>query len=191
MKKLFVKSMAAALLICLLAACAGARTLYDQYWLPGEYILEVSEERRAVHEELWRQVQELAEGSPVKEANEAETLEAQYEKYLQLGEIPERIYDDVGAYVWAAGLPDDQSVSRDEAYLLACMAAEECFELTTDDLLHVWPKFSYVTADAENPVWEITFLCYDGAVQEDVIWTVAIYAHDGSVCGVRSEKAFG
>ena len=191
MKKTLLRWIAVLLLLCLSCTWAGAKTLYDQCWQPGEYVLETIDERRAQHEALWQRVQELAEGSPIKEANEANTLECQYKQYLQLGEVPERIYADVGAYTWAVGLPDDQSIGREEAYMLACVAAETCFRLTMDNLSHYWPMFSYITADPQNPVWEISFLCYDGTADENVLRTVGVYAHDGSICGVRCTKPVG
>ena len=166
-----------------------AKSLYDKYWEPGTYIFEITGEDQARYTALWEQVQSLSNGTLVRKTNEAETLEVQYEKYLQMGEIPERIYDDVGSYTWAVGLPDEKAIPQKEAYIRACMALEQQYNLQFNLLLHYWPHFSYITADPEHPVWQIDFICFDGT--RDRTATVVIYANDGSICGVKYEKAFG
>lgn len=175
----------------LLGAClaAQAKPLYDRYWQPGEYALEITEEDQAQYAALWEQVRALSIGTPVREANEAETLEVQYEKYLQMGEIPERIYDDVGAYTWAVGLPDETAISREEAYLRACIVLERQYDLQPEQMIHYWPHYAYITADPEHPVWQVDFICYDGTQKTTA--TVALYARDGSVCGVQYGMAVG
>ena len=170
-------------LAVLLGTCAGARNLYDRFWLPGDYVLELAPKEQARYAEVRERVLSLSAGTRVREACEAETLELQYEKYLQLGEVPQRVYDDVGAYTWALGLPDEEAIAPETAYALACAALERQYGLTPEELAHYWPQYAYVTADPENPVWQVDFICYDGARNSTA--TVALYARDGSVCGVQ------
>ena len=179
------------IMVCLLGVCgaAQAKNLYDRYWQPGEYALEITEDDQARYAALWEQVQALSAGTLVREANEAETLEVQYEKYLQMGEIPERFYDDVGAYTWAAGLPDEEAIPQEEAYIRACLALAKQYDLQPDALSHYWPHWLYITADPENPVWQVDFICYDGSSTRTA--SVALYAHDGSVCGVSYTDSVG
>ena len=178
-------------LTALLAACgtAQAKRLYQHYWQPGAYKPQITEEDRARYAALWEQVLALSADTPVREANEAETLEVQYEKYLQMGEIPERFYDDVGAYTWAVGLPDERALPQEEAYVLACLALTQQYDMQPEELAHYWPRYAYVTADPAQPVWQIDFICYDGTRQR--VATVALYARDGSVCGVQNTETMG
>ena len=166
-----------------------AKSLYDKYWEPGAYTVEITEEDQARYAALWAQVEALSVGTPVREANEAETLEAQYEKYLQMGEIPERIFDDVGAYTWAAGLPDEAAIPQQEAYIRACMALAQQYDLQPEQLIHYWPHYACITADPEHPVWQVDFICYDGASAISI--SVSLYALDGSVCGMLYRQSVG
>ena len=166
-----------------------AKSLYDHYWQPGAYTLEITEEEQARIAALREQVETLSAGTKVRTANEAETLEAQYEKYLELGEVPERVYDDAGPYTWALGLPDEAAIPQEEAYIRACLVLAEQYDLQPEQLIHYWPHFAYVTADPEHPVWQIDFICYDGTQNRTA--TVALYAHDGSVCGVQYGASMG
>ena len=166
-----------------------AKPLYDKYWESGAYTVEITEEDRVRLAALWEQVEMLSAGTKVREASEAETLEVQYEKYLQMGEIPERVYDDVGPYTWAAGLPDEKAISQEEAYICACKALLEQYGLAEEQLVHYWPHYAYLTSDPEHPVWQLDFICYDGTRTRTA--TVALYAHDGSICGVQYEMSNG
>ena len=166
-----------------------AKPLYEQYWEPGAYTVEITEEDQVRLATLWEQVEMLSAGTKVREASEAETLEVQYEKYLQMGEIPERVYDDVGPYTWAAGLPDEKAISQEEAYICACKALLEQYGLAEEQLVHYWPHYAYLTSDPEHPVWQLDFICYDGTRTRTA--TVALYAHDGSICGVQYEMSNG
>lgn len=178
-------------LVLILGVCmvGHAKPLYDAYWEPGTYTLEITEEEQARFTALWEQVETLSAGTPVREANEAETLEVQYEKYLQMGEIPERYYDDVGAYIWAVGLPDEEAISQEEAYIRACMALEQQYDLQPEQLIHYWPHYAYITADPEHPVWQVDLICYDGASTMSI--SVSLYALDGSVCGMLYRQSVG
>ena len=166
-----------------------AKPLYDKYWESGAYTVEITEEDRVRLAALWEQVEMLSAGTKVREASDAETLEVQYEKYLQMGEIPERVYDDVGPYTWAAGLPDEKAISQEEAYICACKALLEQYGLAEEQLVHYWPHYAYLTSDPEHPVWQLDFICYDGTRTRTA--TVALYAHDGSICGVQYEMSNG
>ena len=166
-----------------------AKPLYDKYWESGAYTVEITEEDRVRLAALWEQVEMLSAGTKVREASDAETLEVQYEKYLQMGEIPERVYDDVGPYTWAAGLPDEKAISQEEAYICACKALLEQYGLAEEQLVHYWPHYAYLTSDPEHPVWQLDFICYDGTRTRTA--TVALYAHDCSICGVQYEMSNG
>ena len=166
-----------------------AKPLYDKYWESGAYTVEITEEDRVRLAALWEQVEMLSAGTKVREASDAETLEVQYEKYLQMGEIPERVYDDVGPYTWAAGLPDEKAISQEEAYICACKALLEQYGLAEEQLVHYWPHYAYLTSDPEHPVWQLDFICYDGTRTRTA--TVALYAHGGSVCGIQYEMSNG
>ena len=166
-----------------------AKPLYDKYWESGAYTVEITEEDRVRLAALWEQVEMLSAGTKVREASDAETLEVQYEKYLQMGEIPERVYDDVGPYTWAAGLPDEKAISQEEAYICACKALLEQYGLAEEQLVHYWPHYAYLTSDPEHPVWQLDFICYDGTRTRTA--TVALYAHDGSVCGGQYGRSNG
>ena len=170
-------------------AIGQAKPLYEQYWEPGAYTVEITEEDQVRLATLWEQVEMLSAGTKVREASDAETLEVQYEKYLQMGEIPERVYDDVGPYTWAAGLPDEKAISQEEAYICACKALLEQYGLAEEQLVHYWPHYAYLTSDPEHPVWQLDFICYDGTRTRTA--TVALYAHDGSICGVQYEMSNG
>ena len=170
-------------------AIGQAKPLYEQYWEPGAYTVEITEEDQVRLAALREQVEMLSAGTKVREASEAETLEVQYEKYLQMGEIPERVYDDVGPFTWAAGLPDEEAISQEEAYIRACMVLAAQYDLQPEQLIHYWQHYAYVTSDPENPVWQIDFICYDGTQHNTA--TVALHAHDGSVCGIQYEMSNG
>ena len=178
-----------AALICLLGVSAGAKNLYDRHWQPGEYAPEITGEDAARYAALWERVLALSAGTVVREANEAETLAVQYEKFLRMGEVPERFFDDVGAYTWAVGLPDEAAISQEAAYAIACAALMEQYDLLPEELAHYWPHYSYVTADPQQPVWQIDFICYDGTRTRAA--TVSLYALDGSVRGVRYDETAG
>lgn len=79
-------------------AIGHTKPLYEKYWEPGAYAIEITEADQARFAALREQVETLSADIKVCEASDVETLEVQYEKYLQMGEIPERVYDDVGPY---------------------------------------------------------------------------------------------
>ena len=127
-----------------------AKPLYDKYWEPGTYTVEITEEDQVRLAALWEQVEMLSAGTKVREASDAETLEVQYEKYLQMGEIPERVYDDVGPFTWAAGLPDEEAISQEEAYIRAYMALEQRCGLQQGLLLHSLAHTSRLIPSIQN-----------------------------------------
>ena len=130
-----------------------------------------------------------SEGTPVREGADADTVELQYELYqhmLQDGaEIEPQLFDDIGTYTWAVGLPDEQSITQDQAWRTACQVLLEEAGIAEEQLTHFYPHFSYETGDPENPFWHLNLMPYDAGSEVSVVYEVAVYAHDGSVCGYK------
>ena len=103
-------------------------------------------------------------------------------------------YEDIGLYYWAVGIPDDQSISKDEAWEILLKFLIDQKLSTPEDLVHYYPLISFETGNySGNPVWRIILECYDNA-ESNLPFTfcdVAIYAHDGSICGYRLIEPVG
>ena len=56
-------------------AIGQAKPLYEQYWEPGAYTVEITEEDQVRLAALREQVEMLSAGTKVREASDAETLE--------------------------------------------------------------------------------------------------------------------
>ena len=164
-------------------------TRWDQYWKPGEKRLEDTEEARSRTESVLRQIDQASEGTAVREGADNDTVELQYAEYqrmIQEGrEIQPQLFDDIGTYIWAVGLPDEQSISQDDAWRISCQALMETAGIPEDQMIHFYPHFTYETGDPENPFWHITWMPFDQGVDVSTVFDVAVYAHDGSVCGYR------
>ena len=85
-------------------------TRWDRYWKPGEKIMADIEESRKQVSAILDKANQDSEGTPVREGADADTVELQYELYQRLlqdgAKIEPQLFDDIGAYTWAAGLPD-------------------------------------------------------------------------------------
>ncbi len=164
-------------------------TRWDRYWKPGEKRMEDTEESRIQVNAILEKVNQASEGMLVREGADADTVELQYELYqhmLQDGaKIEPQLFDDIGIYTWAVGLPDEQSITQDQAWRIACQVLLEEAGISEEQLTHFYPHFSYETGDPENPFWHLNLMPYDAGSEISVVYEVAVYAHDGSVCGYK------
>ena len=164
-------------------------TRWDCYWKPGEKKMEDTEESRKQVDAILEKANQASKGTPVRDGADADTVELQYELYqhmLQDGaEIEPQLFDDIGTYTWAVGLPDEQSITQDQAWRTACQVLLEEAGIAEEQLTHFYPHFSYETGDPENPFWHLNLMPYDAGSAVSVVYEVAVYAHDGSVCGYK------
>ena len=164
-------------------------TRWDCYWKPGEKMMEDTEESRIQVNAILEKVNQASERTLVRNGADADTVELQYESYRRMlkngTEIEEQLFDDIGTYIWAVGLPDDQSITQDQAWHMACQVLLEEAGISEEQLTHFYPHFSYETGDPENPFWHLTLMPYDSGSEVRVVYEVAVYAHDGSICGYK------
>ena len=164
-------------------------TRWDRYWKPGEKRMEDTEESRIQVNAILEKVNQASEGTLVREGADADTVELQYELYQRMlqdgAEIEPQLFDDIGTYTWAVGLPDEQSITQDQAWRIACQVLLEEAGISEEQLTHFYPHFSYETGDPENPFWHLNLMPYDAGSEISVVYEVAVYAHDGSVCGYK------
>lgn len=164
-------------------------TRWDQYWKPGEKKLEDSEETRNRIESVLLLIDQESAGTSIREGADRDTVELQYVEYqrmIQEGrEIKPQLFDDIGTYIWAVGLPDEQSISQDEARRISCQVLLEEAGISEEQMSHFYPHFTYETGDPENPFWHITWMPFDQDADVSMIFDVAVYAHDSSICGYR------
>ena len=162
------------LLAILLSTVAAADNFFTMHWEPGEYKVTFSPEEDKLVDGILEEARKKSEGTIQRKAIDgSESVENQYQRFLEMspdGEPMESVtHDDIGTYYYAVGLPDEQSITKDEAV-------------------------SYETGnDPENPVWRILLICYD--YQESGLpftkYEVFVYAHDGSICGYRDIDPVG
>ena len=164
-------------------------TRWDRYWKPGEKIMEDTEESCIQVNAILEKVNQASEGMLVREGADADTVELQYELYQRMlqdgAKIEPQLFDDIGTYTWAVGLPDEQSITQDQAWRIACQVLLEEAGISEEQLTHFYPHFSYETSDPENPFWHLNLMPYDAGSEVSVVYEVAVYAHDGSVCGYK------
>ena len=177
-----------------------ADSFWKLHWNPSEYTVAFSPEEDARITEITEEVIRQSEGTPVRMDADQESVEVQYERFISLFpdggpvEYDENDYDDIGHYRWAAGLPDDQSISREEAWKITLKFLIDQELATPETLVHYYPQVIFDTGyDPENPIWKITPVCYDYEETDLPItaWEVAVYAHDGSICGYREVSGAG
>ena len=164
-------------------------TRWDCYWKPGEKKMEDTEESRKQVDAILEKANQASKGTPVRDGADADTVELQYELYQRMlqdgAEIEPQLFDDIGTYTWAVGLPDEQSITQDQAWRTACQVLLEEAGIAEEQLTHFYPHFSYETGDPENPFWHLNLMPYDAGSEVNVVYEVAVYAHDGSVCGYK------
>ena len=102
---------------------ATAENFWKQYWKPGECKVSFTPEEDALVTEILEEAKTKSEGTiQRRSADESESVETQYERFLDMNPegtpmgSDEFEFDDIGFYKWAVGLPDEQSISRDEAW---------------------------------------------------------------------------
>ena len=182
------------------ALSAGADTYWSLYRKPGEYTVEFTPEEDAQVTGIMEEAVRKSEGTPMRTDADLESAEARYERFISFHpdggpvEYRETEYEDIGFYRWAAGIPDDRSISRDEAWKIALKFLLDEGLATPEILVHYYPSASFdVGYDPENPIWKITPVCYDYEETDLPVtaWEVAVYAHDGSICGYREVSGAG
>ena len=185
----------AALLAFLCCAAAGAENYWEMYWAPGEAEVRLSSEEDAQITAIIEEALQRSAGTMARYGADHESdLETFYEGFLLMSPDGTPLtrgdteYEDIGVYRWAVGLPDDQSVSRDEAWKILLKFLIDQQISSPEILVHYYPQISYETGNySGNPVWRIILTCYD-AVSSGLPmtpWEAAVYAHDGSICGYR------
>ena len=198
MRKIISLCLCLAILLSVLPA--GAEPFWEMYWKPGEYAVETTPEEEAQIREIMEEAIRKSEGTPVRIDADRESVEVQYERYLSFFpdgspvEYADIDYDDIGYYRWAAGIPDDQCISRDEAWKITLKFLTDQELATPEILAHYYPQAAFDTGyDPDNPVWKITPVCYDYEETDLPVtaWEVAVYAHDGSICGYREVSGAG
>lgn len=144
---------------CLSADCfpLGQRFGHDYVdWGKDGYAVKLTQADLDDIEQMWEKVDTLSLGSGIRETAEMYTLEDEYNDYLKLTEpVMERYYDDVGAYRWVPGLPDEQSISQYQALCIGMKALCDQYQQKPADFIHYYPRFSYETSDPDNPMWKI------------------------------------
>lgn len=162
-------------------------TKWDQYWKPGEKLLDDNEETRNRVRSILDMIDQASAGTSVRNGADNDTVEAQYAEFqrmLQEGmNVTEQLFDDIGTYIWAIGLPDEQSISQDKARWISCQVLLKEAGISEEQMSHFYPHFTYETGDPLNPFWHITWMPFDQGADVSTIFDVAVYAHDGSVCG--------
>lgn len=192
------------LFIVLLASVSisHADTFWKMYWKPGKYVVEFTLEEETHISGIIEKAKEKSEGTNIRLGADRENdTEYACEQFLSISpdgtpmEPTDDIeYEDIGLYYWAVGIPDDQSISKDEAWKILLKFLIDQKLSTPEDLVHYYPLISFETGNySGNPVWRIILECYDNA-ESNLPFTfcdVAVYAHDGSICGYRLIEPVG
>ena len=61
-------------------------------------------------------------------------------------------FADTGIYIWAIGLPDDQSITQEDAKRLSCQILLEDVRISEEQMVYFYPHFTYETGNPENPL---------------------------------------
>ena len=190
------------LIFLLSAFTAHADSYWKMHWKPGENIISFTPEEDAQITAIIEEANQKSEGTNIRVGADRESdVETAYNNFLTMSPdgapmepADDKEYEDVGRYMWAVGLPDEQSISRDEAWKNMLKYLIDHGISTPEILVHYYPLVSYETGNYNgNPVWRILLECYD--YQDSGLpitaWEAAIYAHDGSVCGYRDINPVG
>lgn len=192
------------LFIVLLAyvSLSQADTFWEMHWQPGEYIVKFNSEEDTLIIGIIETAKGRSDGTNIRLGADRENDTVYtYEQFLSVSpngtpmEPADGIkYEDIGYYYWAVGIPDDQSISKDEAWKILLKFLIDQKLSTPEDLMHYYPLVSYETGNySGNPVWRIILECYD-YTESNLPFTfcdVAIYAHDSSICGYRLIEPVG
>ena len=190
------------LIFLLLAFAAHADSYWKMHWKPGESIIGFTPEEDTQITAIIEEANQKSEGTNIRIGADRESdVETAYNNFLTMSPdgapmepADDKEYEDIGRYMWAFGLPDEQSISRDEAWKIMLKYLIDHGISTPEILVHYYPLVSYETGNYNgNPVWRILLECYD--YQDSgfpvTAWEVAIYAHDGSICGYRDINPVG
>ena len=192
------------LFIFLLAyvSLSQADTFWEMHWQHGENTVKFNSEEDTLITGIIETAKDRSDGTNIRLGADRENdTEYAYEQFLSISpngtqmEPADSIkYEDIGYYYWAVGIPDDQSISKDEAWEILLKFLIDQKLSTSEDLVHYYPLVSYETGNySGNPVWRIILECYDYA-ESNLPFTfcdVAVYAHDGSICGYRLIEPVG
>ena len=190
-------------LIFLLSAFAAyADSYWKMHWKPGENIISFTPEEDAQITAIIEEANQKSEGTNIRVGADRESdVETAYNNFLVMSPDgspmepdDDKEYEDVGRYMWAVGLPDEQSISRNEAWKIMLKYLLDQGISTPEILVHYYPLVSYETGNYNgNPVWRILLECYDYQDSGLLVtaWEAAIYVHDGSVCGYRDINPVG
>lgn len=151
------------LFIVLLASVSisHADTFWKMYWKPGEYVVEFTLEEETHISGIIEKAKEKSEGTNIRLGADRENdTEYAYEQFLSISpdgtpmEPTDDIeYEDIGLYYWAVGIPDDQSISKDEAWKILLKFLIDQKLSTPEDLVHYYPLISFETGNySGNPV---------------------------------------
>lgn len=190
MKKVFCILMAA-LLLMTSASSAFAAKMFDQYWKPGEYTVEPTDAEKAYYNSLYERALKENEGTPLYGNFEAYTYENMYQSYLDFverthGESEHEFnFEDVTNYDYVVGMPDETAISTQQALIIAYRVVKEQYQILDSQLSSYLPFYAYFVYDSSNPVWRVKLDSYDSSLGYNI--TICIYAHDGSVQGVRKK----
>ena len=190
------------LIILLSGFAAHAETFWKMHWKPGENIISFTQEENAQIMGIIEEATQKSEGTNIRIGADRESdVETAYNNFLAMSPdgapmepADDKEYEDIGRYMWAVGLPDEQSISRDEAWKIMLKYLIDHGIATPEILVHYYPQAAFDTGyDPENPVWKIILTCYDYEESDlpITVWEVAVYAHDGSVCGYREVNGAG
>lgn len=189
-------SFALFVIILVSVSLSEADSFWKKHWQPGEYIVEFTPEEEAQMTGIIEKANENSEGTNIRIGADRENdPENAYQQFLSVSpdgtpmEPTDDInYEDIGYYYWAVGIPDDQSISSDEAWKIVLKFLVDQKLSSPEDLVHYYPLVSYETGNySGNPVWRIILECYDYSESKlpFTFCDVTVYAHDGSICGYR------
>ena len=192
MKKVFCILMAA-LLLTMSVSSAFATKMFDQYWKPGEYTVEPTDAEKAYYNSLYETALKKSEGTLFRKNLDHSTYENEYKWYLEAieerGTFGEVEFEDIGHYKYAVGLPDEQAISSQQALMIAYHVMKEQYDIPDSKVVGLLPSFVYSVSDPENPVWCVQLTNYDYSTK--IYVNVYIYAHDGSIWGVKKDYTKG
>lgn len=167
--------------------------LFDKHWNQGEYVIDLTDEEIEKYEKIFQTALEKSEGTSEKAIFDASSYEKEYQYYLEHGPFQTRKFDDIGELLGICGLPDDQSISQQQALYIAYRALQEQYGLSDEQLTMILPFWTFAVPDPDNPIWVVILKEYDFSDSFNWYSFVYVYAHDGSIWGVRGtdEEAVG
>ena len=192
MKK-FLCLLTTMLLVLTSASSAFANPLFDKHWNQGEYVIELTDEEIEKYEKIFRTALEKSEGTTTKAVFDASSYEKDYQYYLEHGPFQTRKFDDIGELLGICGLTDDQSISQQQVLYIAYRVLQEQYGLSDEQLTMLLPFWTFAVPDPDNPIWVVILKEYDFSDSFNWYSFVYVYAHDGSIWGVRGtdEEAVG